>query len=1076
MKKLINYINESCNESNKLQESNWYNSLSENVEYGIYETYSELIKHNGAEIDNVLYKMGIYTNRLKHSDYINESDQDVLFNIEEQFAARNMLITIANEYINSLYENFAKEYNIITEGRVNESVKDFMNKVASKVKDGKDKMVQGFKELGEKVKVVKEFIAQVMKNAIKTAKELVAKITEMMISFGDSLQKLVAQLGGNEEESQKELKENIEKALKDEKTSKENVYESLSIEINKYVVENEYDDASKAKPGVKGKIKGGLKMIGKAGLKMLLQMMAYYAVTVVLPAVVTLIAGPLAGAIVEVLAKCIWSSAVIYKQIKDMMKTYKSDEYKNAKKWQKAFRWAMFFVSLGFSIWTAGKAMTEAYQIGVKIFSGAASEVLPSDIVQKVTEIFNSWYKAITGKNAGGYEEMLKVQNKTFEQITEITQKKESDFEKKELKASETNDFDNMRKNMGDNAANELEKIANQKNIGGSPGMHKAINQLELNTGDNAVFSADVPMGGQARTNWINNLANNLGVKPEDINIQNLTNNELAQKTARKAGTLFIVTVKGGAEHLDDIQSHLGKGLTHMITKAGSSAGTEIVQQISHIPANLFKVSFAPFAGLFPIAMKPMKSKGGFLMRMGSSRSGYDIYEIPADGVQDVAFNKAESEYGKLNPKAFSAMKKITNENYKALVKYKEELESKDKLSKDDKKKIKVLTEQIEKMKEGSAEYKVLIFSGTPYENKKEKSANEGVKDWFKKKDKKKEEPKKDLTPVMLFNPIMMACLDLAPQRKSKGGGKEKGPRTKPYYLKGIFSNLEFIQMDEGMSVKDVVDMFTNLAKESIKAAYNMSPDVPAIKDGKKYVVNDKSIWGEKPRDDFGKFTNKEITEILNDPDKITDYLGGEHSTSGGRKVEQTNTEKNKEKHDKAIKDYEEEMTNNPEVKAVIDKNKTLKKALYDKDGKIDKDAVDAISDNLFRIEKNYLGKKKKKGLFAKIKDFFMGKKDSEEKDILSQIDPEELKELALKLASVRKNKSKSKKKEDNNENQETNEGMMSLSAFVNEEFDDSEDFTILEANIEILQKEWMSYWYDELIEEDEDNEEDLLN
>ena len=1065
MKKLIDYIGVNPN-SEKLNENyNWYNSLKENVEYGIYENYGELIQHCGSEIDDVLYKMNVYTNRLKNSGYVTESEQDVSFNIEEQFAARNMLITIANEYINSLYENFAKEHNIITEGRIDESVKDFMTKVASKVKDGKDKTIQEFKKLGEKVKAVKNFISQVMKNAIKSAKELIAKITEMMISFGSSLQKLVSQLGGDEEECQNDLKSNIEKALKDEKAAKENVYETLSIEINNYVVENEYDDAANAKTDKKSKIKGGLKMIGKAGLKMLLQMMAYYAVTVVLPAVVTLIAGPLAGAIVEVLAKCIWSSSVIYKQVKDMMKTYKSDEYKNSPKWMKVLRWSMFFISLGFAINTAGKAFGEAYEIGVKLFSGAADKILPSDMVQKVTAILNEWYKSFSGKNAAGYDELVKVQTKTIQQITEVTKNKESDFEKKEFDNTKTNDFDNMQKNCGDELTGELKDVANAKDIKGSTEMIKRLQGIEANTGNNAVFMADVPTGGNARTEWINNIANKLGVDPSEVNIQNLTNNALADASNNNAGTVFVVTVKDAAGKIGELDG--GKGILHMFTKAGSSAGAEITKQISNIPANLFKVSFAPFAGLFPIAMKPMKSKGGFLMRMGSSRSNYDIYEIPADGVQDVPFNEAESKYGDLNTKAFASMKKIINENYTALTKYKEELESQDKLSKDDKKKIKRLTEQIEKMKEGSAEYKVLVFSGTPYS--KEKQANEGL---FSKKDKKKEESKKDLTPVMLFNPLVLACLDLAPQRKAKNGGKGKPPRSNPYYLKGLFSNLEFIQLDGGMSVNDVVSMFTNLAKESIKAAYNMTPDVPAIKDGKKYEVNKESIYGDKPREDFGKFTNTEITNILNDPDKITNYLGGEHNTGSNRKVEQTNTDKNKEKHDKAIKDYENMMTNDPDIKDIIDNSKTLKKALYDKDGKIDKNAIDAISGNLFRIEKNYLGKKKKKGFFSKIKDFLFGKKDSEEKDVLSQIDPEELKKLALKMASKRKDKSKSKKKD---ETKEANESMISLSDFVREEYEDSEDLTILEANIEILEKDFMKYWYDENIEEDLEEDEDLL-
>lgn len=1074
MKNLIEYINAS--QSNT--QTNWYNSLVENVEYGIHENYTDLFRYNGAGVDDVLYKMNVYSKRLMNPNYVTESEQDVLFTIDEQFAARNMLITIANEYINSLYEDFANEYNIVTEGRVDESVKDFMNKVASKVKDGKDKMVQGFKDLGEKVKAVKEFIAQVMKNAIKTAKELVAKITEMMISFGESLQKLVQRLGGDEEEAQKQLKENIEAAMKDEKTSKENVYESFGIEINNLILENEYDDAAaeqKSSSGIKGKIKkyskkvfskDGVKMIGKAGLKMILQMMAYYAVTIVLPAIVTLIAGPLAGAIVEVLAKCIWSSAVIYKQVKDMYKTVKSEEYKKSHKVAKAFRWGMFFVSLGFAIWTAGKALNEAYEIGVKIFSGAADTILPSDVVQKLTEIFNSWYKSLTGKNAAGYDKLLETQNKVFEKVTEIVKNKESDFEKSEYDQTKTNNYDQIEKNGGKELADKLKDVNADDSIKSSKGLLDAYKNIEVNTGSNTVFMADVPAGGQSRIDWINNLAKSIGVKPENINIENITNTGLQQMTNGNAGTAFLVSIKGATD-ISGVKDTLGKGMLHMFTKAGSSAGTEIVQQITTIPADLFKVSFSAFGGLFPIAMKTMKSKGGFNLRLGSSRTGkgYHLYQIPANGVEEMTFNDAESKYGDKNPKAFAKMKKIVNENYKAITKYKEELEGQEKLSKEDKKKIKRITSQIEKMKEGSAEYKVLIFMTDDkfaVDPKEEKTTNEGL---FSKKKKEKKEDKKELYPVLLFNPIMMACLDLANQTKTKG------PRSNPYYVKGLFSRIEVIQMEGGMSPDEVVDMFTKLTKESLKACYDMTPDVPFTKDGKKYVVNDKSIWKENRRPDFGDFTNQELTDIFNDPDSVTKYLDGQYASGGQRKVEQTDTAEKKEKHDKAIAEYEKMMTDNEEVKEIINKNKTLKKTLLDDEGNVKKDALEAISGNLFRIEKNYLSKKKKKGFFAKLKDFFFGKKEDEEsKEIMDKIDPEELKELALKCASVRMDKGKKKEIKE-----ETTSESRSIVDFIEDDIVD-EDFTILRANIAILEREWMDIWNSQSDINEDEEPEDLLS
>ena len=315
----------------------YYNSIQSGIENKISESYEELISKHGASIDSILYKMNLYNKRIRNNNYINENSQNVLFNIDEQFAARDILVTIANQYIESLCNEFCQENDIMIE----ESAKDFLNKIGQAAKAGSDKVAQGFKSLGEKVTKLKEFIKDIMNKAIKSAKELVEKITDLMLSIGGTLSQLVEKLGGNEEESYDIFKELVANTVKDEKVSKENVYESIADKLNngeliteEYITEflgfgkkkdkdagekgNEYDKAAQAKEGDKSNDK--LKPLAEAGLKILLQMMAYYAVTVVLPAVITLIAGPLTGAIVEVIARVAWSGATIFKQVKDMRK------------------------------------------------------------------------------------------------------------------------------------------------------------------------------------------------------------------------------------------------------------------------------------------------------------------------------------------------------------------------------------------------------------------------------------------------------------------------------------------------------------------------------------------------------------------------------------------------------------------------------------------------------------------------------------------------------------------------------------------------------------------------------------
>ena len=141
------------------------------------------------------------------------------------------------------------------------------------------------------------------------------------------------------------------------------------------------------------------------------------------------------------------------------------------------------------------------------------------------------------------------------------------------------------------------------------------------------------------------------------------------------------------------------------------------------------------------------------------------------------------------------------------------------------------------------------------------------------------------------------------------------------------------------------------------------------------------------------------------------------------------------------------------EVKKLIDDSPTLKKKLYDKDGNFKSEELDKISDNIIRVETNYLGsKKKKKGFFAKLKDWWNGNSDDEKEE---QVDPKELEQFALKLASKR---IKLKK-------QKVEEGL--------EEF---EDFTILEANMEIFEREFANYFNnEELLNESSEEEQEML-
>ncbi|MBR6907173.1 hypothetical protein IKN40_01340, partial [bacterium] len=308
------------------------------------------------------------------------------------------------------------------------------------------------------------------------------------------------------------------------------------------------------------------------------------------------------------------------------------------------------------------------------------------------------------------------------------------------------------------------------------------------------------------------------------------------------------------------------------------------------------------------------------------------------------------------------------------------------------------ITKQIEKMKDGIDDYECLVFySDKVVEAENPKETNEGLIDkLFSKKEKPKQKEIK-YQPIMFINPLCMACGDLADSTK------KRGPRKNPIYLKGLFASYEFLPGSEGMNEKEIDEMLTNISLDCLKTAWNMTADSPCIKKKfKDYIENDESIYKGKERDDFGKFTNSEITEIFNNPSSISKYMSGSYSKRST--VEKENTEHQKQRKENAKKEWKDNIENNEEVKKLIDQCPSLKKNLMDGD-KVKPEALDELVDPLLRMETSYNKGKSKKSLWSKIKSWFTGNDENK-----SKYDQEEVQKLAYKLASLHKEKLKSKR------------------------------------------------------------------
>ena len=103
MKSLKNYSNE---------QNIYFTSLQSRVENEPAVTFENLVSSHGSNIDSVLHKMRLHNYRLANPNYIHESIQDVRFDISEQYAARDIILTVCEQYEYALLHEFCAENGI----------------------------------------------------------------------------------------------------------------------------------------------------------------------------------------------------------------------------------------------------------------------------------------------------------------------------------------------------------------------------------------------------------------------------------------------------------------------------------------------------------------------------------------------------------------------------------------------------------------------------------------------------------------------------------------------------------------------------------------------------------------------------------------------------------------------------------------------------------------------------------------------------------------------------------------------------------------------------------------------------
>jgi hypothetical protein len=1063
-----------------------FTSLTSRIENAVNHDVLGLIKEHGSNIDSIMHKLEIHSYRVKNSNYILESDQDVLLNIDEQYAARDIFVNICEAYEASLYRNFCLENNIdIDFNIVNEGIKDTFKNINNFIKDKSQVLKDKFNELTDKVKGIKEFMAEVLKNGINSVKKLLDKFEELMIKIGESLKSLLDKLTNNQSDSYHEFYiDGCRTAFEDEMKSNEiqKQYESLqyklvnNISINESEIfeflgfgkkkekpenntssGNEYEDSINAKSSKKS-------LKDNVLVKMFLQFAIHWFLTKGVAVIVTIAIpgiGPAIATIYLPVANLLWASISGFKTIKQIIKqVFLTNEFKELPKKKKITTVVLWLFSLGLTAYSAMGIVNELSGIYKHFLNGGALEnLMPSQAIQELANKVNEFYKSLGGSGFKNVEAMnakvmefggagLKGAVEKTETTTTTTKAEIGENGDKLLK-----DFSDAKKTFD----NSMDAVNWLKERGLSEDQIKS-----LLDGDKVYVYCDGVFNKANK--WSRELMEIIGVSDSktavNAGLNAMNANAGASTVIEMTKEQFLKAQAAGCLGANGHHAVIGAVKTSVETVSNSILG--------FVGRNL------GFAGLMPIVQKYMK--GGFKVRLGSNRTGNHLYNIPDESyVKEVSYNKFISDFSKLNPKAIAEMKKYVDANIQLAEEYKKEIEKKENLKRADKKLIEKLTKFIEQFKEGKSEIKMLVFctdddfADMNSSESEEKTTNEsldfdsilteGLFDFFKsnkkKDDKKSEETESAETnddnkpeenndkkddkkskgqyPVFFFNPITLCGGDLTRRTKTKG------PRAHIYLAKGLLSRLEFITVDGGMSGKDIVEMFGKFIADSIKASYEMTADVPCIKkEGEKqWIANPESKNQGKERMDFGGFTNEQIATFLNNPSKVTDFLGGQHasdSISGGKHkyIEQDDTEEKKAHNEEVKKQFKDLLSNNDELKTFIkEKCDTVFKTLYDDEGKLREEAFEKLVPSLMRIENTYLNGENKNGVFKKIKNFF--KKNTE-----IEVDPSEIMKVSKKVASMRKKLKL----------QRTAEG-----------FEDDFVDIIVEANMEILESEFVQWW-----------------
>lgn len=640
-----------------------------------------ILEDNLQYIDSAFSKIKVYIKNSANTPIVEgfrQGTYDVLFNINERIALTNFMYSITEHYMYTLMVE-----NGIIDENLNEGLGDILKNTKEFLKKKSDQIQDKVGFLKERLNTLYKFLRDIAQGAIKSVKDLCLKFVSMMVKFGCSVSELIEKFKADKKAAQSELTSRLVKLLKlkelwekfknvfvdtDKINNAKPVKEAKDNEESSEEDEkNEYDYAAQAKAEYSKKNWGGL--IGNVLMNTLINTIVHVVVCIAIPAIVTCIGGPFVGVFAEGLAKLVWAGPTIWNLLERQINLWRSSDWDKYTTLQKWFSNLMFGIMFIWSIYKIWDGIGQIYDFCKAWATNAKDTLLPSANVQNMAKWINSIYKSLTGNNAKGFDEMVKVLDdvakKEYEKLgkfDEETMDKKTVVKDKEVKSTETIG------STKDDIEKEFEKTSYKSSTQAVKLIQKhaiSASQLDKLGDDDTVTVALNGFFNPSKNEWsaklVKHISEQTGMSKEEI-IKILSDSHPLNKhlngMCARAGSMEFWNVPAKvAKAINGFQTANGVeaiaiGAAKEVTHIVKDYTTEIIGKIGSW--NWFDAfGFGPFEREYFATMN--KSGKYFLLRIGSSKG--KIYDIVRS--ENYTYADAKREFEKYNSSAFESGEQI---------------------------------------------------------------------------------------------------------------------------------------------------------------------------------------------------------------------------------------------------------------------------------------------------------------------------------------------------------------------------------------------------------------------------------